>query len=66
MSIFAFISSCSQTERMAFAHCAPEAATAGTPMPAVVESPQRKKLLSGVRTPGNAKPSALPAAMARP
>merc|ERR1740122_455373 len=39
--IFLFISSCSETVSMAFAHCAPLVATAGTPIPEVVESPQR-------------------------
>jgi len=41
--IFSFIASCSQTLRIAFAHCAPLAATAGTPMPAVIESPRTEK-----------------------
>jgi len=39
--ILAFISSCSHTVRSAFAHCAPDDATAGTPIPDVVESPHR-------------------------
>ena len=39
--IFSFILSCSHTLSSALAHCAPLLATAGTPMPAVVESPQR-------------------------
>ena len=39
--INSFICICSNTFSSAFAHCAPDEATAGTPMPAVVESPQR-------------------------
>ena len=64
MAIFSFILSCSHTLSSAFAHCAPLLATAGTPMPAVVESPQRKRPGSGVVTLGNSKPP--PAASARP
>ena len=39
--ISSFIFSCSNGLSNALAHCAPLLATAGTPMPAVVESPQR-------------------------
>ena len=46
------------------APCAPLEATAGTPMPAVVESPQRYSPGSGVVTFGNSIPP--PAASARP
>merc|ERR1740125_32596 len=44
--------SCSKTESSALAHCAPLVATAGTPMPAVVESPQRERAGRGVVTSG--------------
>ena len=64
MRIFSFISSCSKTESNALAHCAPLLATAGTPIPAVVESPQRKRPGKGVVTFGNS--NLPPAANARP
>ena len=64
--IASFICHCSKTLISALAHCAPLDATAGTPIPAVVESPHRYSPGSGVVTSGNLRPSLLPAAMAGP